>query len=161
MKEENMSFLLEIAGDGPLKREYQEKVRQYGLGAYISFIGPLPHYAVPKWLRGLDAFVLACRKDKNNDMDGIPVVLMEAMTSYVPVVSTRISGIPELVEDEITGCLAEPGDSSSLANAITRVLGEHDLRSYLCDNALKHINKNFNLRKNTNSLLKHFEGVAS
>lgn len=161
MKEENTPFHLEIAGDGPLKKECQKKVEIYGLQSHVSFIGELPHSAVPKWLQGLDAFVLACRKDRNNDMDGIPVVLMEAMMSYVPVVSTRISGIPELVEDEKTGFLAEPEDPSSLANAITKALGEFVQRINICDNALKHVNENFNLRKNTNSLLRHIERVTS
>jgi glycosyltransferase involved in cell wall biosynthesis len=60
----------------------------------------------------------------NGDIDGIPVALMEAMAAGVPVVSTRLSGIPELVEDGRSGLLAAPGDPESLAAALERVLGD-------------------------------------
>ena len=161
IKEKNISFKLEIAGDGPLKRDYLNQVEKLGLESQVSFIGSLSHDAVPEWLKSLDAFALACRKDKNNDMDGIPVVLMEAMMSNVPVVSTRLSGIPELVKDGKTGYLAEPDDPDSLANAIYTVLKEPSSRDRLCGDAIKHIKKKFNLLKNTDCLLKHFERVTS
>ena len=161
IKEKKIPFKLEIAGDGPLKMEYQSQVVKYSLASNISFIGSLHHSDVPQWLQGLDVFALACRKDKNNDMDGIPVVLMEAMMSQVPVVSTKLSGIPELVEDGETGYLADPENPTSLANALVRVLCEKTHKKRLCSNAAKQINSKFNLLKNTKELLKHFERVTS
>jgi colanic acid/amylovoran biosynthesis glycosyltransferase len=161
LKNENINFELEIAGDGPLKSKYENQVVKYGLESNISFIGSMNHNEVPQWLQGLDAFVLACRKDSKNDMDGIPVVLMEAMMSQVPVVSTKISGIPELVKDGETGYLADPENPTSLAKALVKVLYRKKQNSRLCTNAVKQINKKFNLLLNTNSILDYLERVPS
>jgi glycosyltransferase involved in cell wall biosynthesis len=65
------------------------------------------------------------------DRDGIPVVLMEAMASGTPVVSTQVSGIPELVEDGVTGLLAPPGDAVALADCLERMLADPGLRRRL------------------------------
>jgi glycosyltransferase involved in cell wall biosynthesis len=92
LKDQNIAFHLEIAGDGPMQSELQALVSDGNLSEQVHFTGPLAHEQVPHWLQGLDLFVLACKKDRNGDMDGIPVVLMEAMLAGVPVVSCRISG---------------------------------------------------------------------
>ena len=70
-----------------------------------------------------DAFVVAAKQDAKGDMDGIPVALMEAMSQHVPVVSTRLSGIPELVIHERTGLLAAPADPADLARHLRRAAG--------------------------------------
>jgi len=94
LKDQNRAFHLEIAGDGPMQSDLQALVNDGDLAEQVHFTGPLAHQQVPRWLQSLDMFVLACKKDRNGDMDGIPVVLMEAMLAGVPVISTRISGIP-------------------------------------------------------------------
>lgn len=140
-----------IAGDGPLRPELETLAS--GLGLRVRFTGSLAHAAVGEWLSQLDAFVLACRPDANGDMDGIPVVLMEAMSQGVPVVSTRLSGIPELVIHEHTGLLARPGDSMDLAACIDRLLGSAELRTLLAARALAHVNAEFNRETNLDRLL--------
>src|SRR5882724_1125183 len=91
------SVELRMAGDGPLKSELQQLAQTLGIACITRFDGGLPHHEVAQWMLQLDLFVLACKKDRRGDMDGIPVVLMEAMSQSIPVISTRISGIPELV----------------------------------------------------------------
>ena len=80
-------------------------------------------------MHSLDAFVLACKPDANGDMDGIPVVLLEAMSQRVPVVSTRLSGIPELVVHQHTGMLAEAGDPAGLAEPLRTFFADPALRA--------------------------------
>jgi colanic acid/amylovoran biosynthesis glycosyltransferase len=103
-------FDLKIVGDGPLRDDLVRLRGELGLEASVHFLGSLPHEAVRREIADCDLFVLACRPAPNGDMDGIPVVLMEAMAAGRPVVSTRISGIPELVGPEV-GLLVHPEDA--------------------------------------------------
>ena len=119
---------LVIAGDGPLSNELVQLVEELNQIDVVRFIGSIPHNEVQNWLRTLDIFVLACKQDSRGDMDGIPVVLMEAMSQSVPVISTQISGIPELIIDKETGLLARPGDYHDLALKIDKLLSSPELR---------------------------------
>jgi len=89
-------------------------------------------------------------------MDGIPVVLMEAMSQSVPVISTRISGIPELIIHDHTGLLAQPGDSKDLAIQIDKLLGSAELRASLVKNAAEHVKNEFGRNVNLGRLLSYF-----
>jgi len=161
LKDKGLAFHLDIAGDGPLMEELEDIVNSLDLSLEVSFRGSLPYGQVPKWLEELDIFVLPCRKDSHGDMDGIPVVLMEAMLSGVPVVSTRISGIPELVEDGQTGILADPDDPNGLALGIRQLLSDENLRTSLCENAIRKVRLEFDLYKNVDNLLKLLNGEVS
>jgi glycosyltransferase involved in cell wall biosynthesis len=157
LRDRNIAFRLEIAGDGPLLVELQRLVDEEDLAAQVHFKGSLPHEQVPQWLEGLDVFVLACKKDRNGDMDGIPVVLMEAMLAGVPVISTRLSGIPELIEDGQSGLLAEPANPDQLAGAIDRLLSNDNLYHDLRKQAIARVQSEFDLAVNVarlNDLLK-------
>jgi glycosyltransferase involved in cell wall biosynthesis len=105
---------------------------------------------------GLDAVVLACKKDKHGDMDGIPVVLMEAMSQSIPVISTQISGIPELIVHGHTGLLAKPGDHHDLATQIDMLLGSAQLRTRLVSEAAIHVENEFGQKVNLIRLMKLF-----
>ena len=159
LKDQNRAFHLEIAGDGPLQSELQALVSDGDLAEQVHFKGPLAHDQVPRWLQGLDIFVLACKKDRNGDMDGIPVVLMEAMLAGVPVISCRISGIPELIEDGQSGLLAEPENPDQLAGAIARLLSDDNLRNDFRTNAMATVQAEFELSKNVAVLDKLFREV--
>ncbi len=142
-----------IAGDGPLKLALEQLVRELDIIDSVTFEGSLSHQKVAAWMRELDIFVLACKKDSNGDMDGIPVVLMEAMSQSVPVISTRLSGIPELVIHQQTGLLAEPGDEFDLAQQIDKLLNGNGLNERLKVNALAHVQKEFSTEVNLDRLL--------
>jgi glycosyltransferase involved in cell wall biosynthesis len=159
LKDRNIAFNLEIAGDGPLQSELQALVSDGDLSKQVHFIGPLAHEQVSHWLQSLDLFVLACKKDRNGDMDGIPVVLMEAMLVGVPVISTRISGIPELIEDGHSGLLAEPASPDHLADAISRLLSDETLYGDLRKNAIARVQTEFELSNNVARLTKLFKEV--
>jgi glycosyltransferase involved in cell wall biosynthesis len=160
LDERDIPFHLEIGGDGPMLTELQTLAGDENLAERVSFIGPLAHDQVPKWLQRLDLFVLACKKDRNGDMDGIPVVLMEAMLSGVPVISTRISGIPELVEDGQSGLLAEPANPDQLAGAIARLLSDQNLCRDLRKHAIAQVQTEFDLATNVARLNELFKEVT-
>ncbi len=141
-----------IAGDGPLRASLQELAQE--LGIRVRFEGGIEHERVADWLRSLDVFVLACRADANGDMDGIPVVLMEAMSQRVPVITSRLSGIPELVIHERTGLLAPPADPQALAEELRRLLESPELRARLTAAAADHVQVEFGQDVNVDRLLR-------
>ena len=155
---------LSIAGDGPLRAGLEALASELGIRAQVHFEGAMGHAAVGTWMQSLDVFALACKADANGDMDGIPVVLMEAMSQRVPVVSTRLSGIPELVIHEHTGLLAPPADPPALAAQLRRLLDAPEgpeLRERLTEAAVQHVQAEFGQAANLDRLMQYFPAAAT
>lgn len=110
---------IRIAGEGPDETELRRTADEApGSGCTVHFLGALSAEQVFGELASADVFGLACRQSPDGDMDGIPASLMEAMAMELPVVTTNLSGIPELVEDGRHGRLVEPEDLVGLAKAL-------------------------------------------
>jgi glycosyltransferase involved in cell wall biosynthesis len=119
---EGEAFRAVIVGEGPRRRALEALVGRLSLGSRVELAGAEEPDRIRDRMAGSDLFVLACRRARNGDVDGIPVSLMEAMAAGVPVVSTRLSGIPELVTDGEEGRLAPPGDAIALSDRIREAL---------------------------------------
>lgn len=120
---------LTIAGeDGPAGTPVRGLVAGRGLGDVVRIVGPLSQWELLALYRECDVFALACRVVADGDRDGIPNVMMEAMAAGLPVVSTTVSGIPELVRHGVNGLLVPPEDPESLAGALRRLATDHGLR---------------------------------
>jgi len=154
-------FRVEIAGDGPLKASLLKQAEQEGVGGLITFLGPVANDAVPGWLAGLNQFVLPCRIDSNGDMDGIPVALMEAMAAGVPVISTTVSAIPELIENEVSGLIVPPADPHSLSGAIARLLDSAELRSRCSEGGMRKVAEEFSEQVNAEILATLFKSILT
>ena len=100
---------------------------------------------------------LPCIATSDGEMDGVPVSLMEAMALGVPVVSTRLSGIPELVRDMETGLLVPPHDSKALADALALLLKDRELAHRLASGGLQHVQREYDLCSNTRLLARLLE----
>ncbi len=159
LKKEGVAFKLQIAGGGPLKNELEDLARRLDVTDSIDFIDSISHKDVSGWMKSLDAFVLPCKKDEHGDMDGIPVVLMEAMLSGVPVITTRISGIPELVVNEVTGLLCEPNDAVNLAKKISVLISGDGLQQGIYENAELKVKSEFELNSNVKKLFTLFQEI--
>lgn len=122
LSQSNVDFECQIIGSGPLEPELRAQIAMHRLGDRVKLLGALKQEQVRTLLRQAAVFVLPSVVTPTGDRDGIPVALMEAMACGVPVVSTRVSGIPELVIDGQTGLLASPGDAQELADCIRRCL---------------------------------------
>ncbi|MDY0042858.1 MAG: glycosyltransferase, partial [Desulforhabdus sp.] len=117
-----VDFQLVQIGSGEITPQLIDLVHDLGIGGRVQLLGTLPHEEVIKHYRSAHCFALACKIAVDGDRDGIPNVLVEAMAVGLPVVATRVSAIPELVEDGVTGTLVEPENPAAMADAILRVL---------------------------------------
>lgn len=143
-------------GGGPLSPGLQRIARELDLHARIRWLGPQAHAAVLDAYRSADIFVLPCRISRNGDRDGLPNVLLEAQSQRVACVSTRVSGIPELIVDGVTGLLVEPRSPRALADALSRLIGDPSLRSTLADAGFERATKEFSLHSGADLLARRF-----
>ncbi|WP_269518241.1 glycosyltransferase [Alteromonas sp. BMJM2] len=147
---------LSVGGDGPMLDELKTKAKSLQIENDVHFEGAIPRCVLNEWMQKVDVFVLACKKDRNGDQDGIPVVLMEAMMRSVPVISTSLSGIPELIIDNKTGLLAEPNSPLDLASKIETLIVDANIGS-IVENAHNFTTKEFGRRVNTQRLISFFK----
>lgn len=121
LHQQGIDFECQLVGGGSDRPELERQIVALGLGNCVHLLGPRSQDEVAELVAAADAFVLPSVIQSNGKMEGIPVVLMEAMACELPVVSTRISGIPELVEDGETGLLVPPRDAQALAAALSKL----------------------------------------
>jgi glycosyltransferase involved in cell wall biosynthesis len=145
-----------IVGCGPQEGALKRRIARHGLSDVLHLTGALPQEEVGKALYGASIFVLPSVVTASGDRDGIPVSLMEAMAAGTPCVSTRVSGIPELIEHEREGLLAKAGDAAALASAIERLLDDAALRDRLAHAARTKIESEFDARIEGRKLLELF-----
>jgi len=156
LRERGTDFVCHLVGDGPLRREVEARVAQPGLREQVRFHGGLTRVEVARLFSEADAAVLASVPTRRGKREGIPVVLMEAMASGLPVVASAVSGIPELVEPGRTGLLVPPGDAAALADALQALEQDRELRFRMGLAGREKVLREFNLRTNTLELLRLF-----
>lgn len=148
----NIKIKLNIAGTGPEKENLMVLANQLGIENHVVWEGAISNENVHQWLQTVDVFALACKKDCKGDMDGIPVVLMEAMATGVPVISTEISGIPELIKKGITGLLAQPDHVESFASKLEIYYSNRYRMNLVTSYARQKIENEFSLEKSVDQL---------
>lgn len=144
LKQMGIPFLCNIIGRGNLFEAHGRLIDELGLSDHITLLGPKTRGDVLRAYAHHDVFVLASTISKNGDRDGIPVVMMEAGLFGMPIVSTAVSGIPELVIDGFTGLIVPPEDPAALADAILRLAKDPGLRRELGSNAQDIVRHDFN-----------------
>jgi len=137
----------------------RRRIDELGLGEHVSLQGPVTQQELRELYLQADVFALPCQILASGDRDGIPNVLAEAMASGLPIVSTGISGIPELVADGVEGFLVPERDSSALARRIGKLLDDAQLRQQMGQGARQRICASFDSRKTTIALNELFNGA--
>ncbi|MEI7787370.1 MAG: glycosyltransferase family 4 protein [Chlorobiaceae bacterium] len=157
LKKRGIKFHLTFVGDGPDKNALEQFVVSSSLSGSVTFTGALGQDKVHSYYDNADLFVLA------SFAEGVPVVLMEAMAKEIPVISTRITGIPELIEHEHDGLLATPGDREDLALQIRKLLDNPDLRRELGQAGRKKVSSLYNQHINNQQMVNlfHMESQTS
>ena len=146
-------------GDGPLRDVLEAMARTMGLSGRIEWRGPQPHGQVLDAYRASDIFVLPCRVSADGDRDGLPNVLLEAQSQSLVCVSTRISGIPELIEDGTTGLLVDPCAPKELAEALCRLITDPELRQRLGEAGFARTRQRFSMDAGADRLTVRFKAM--
>ncbi|MBN2412349.1 glycosyltransferase family 4 protein [candidate division KSB1 bacterium] len=139
LKNEKIRFKCKIIGHGPEKDNLLKLVKDFNLSDEVEFLGTVPPAEMKKYYALSDVFALPCRITETGDRDGIPNVLAEAMAMGKAVVSTKISGIPEIVLHGKTGMLIEPENPEQLAKGINDLLANPEKRKQIGRNARSHL----------------------
>jgi colanic acid/amylovoran biosynthesis glycosyltransferase len=145
------NVILRLVGDGPDRKRLESAAAGLGISQQVIFEGAQGHHRVLELYRSADFFALA------SFAEGIPVVLMEAMAVGIPCVATRITGIPELIEDGVSGILVPPADAGSLAAALERLIVDPSFRDSLGRNAHQKIMREYNFIHNLERVKELFE----
>ena len=143
---------LELIGDGPLRGDLEARASELGIADRVRFRGACAEPEVAAALGVADLFVLPSVVASDGQMEGLPVALMEALASGVPTVSTRLSGIGEIVVDRETGLLCRPGDAEDLARAIAETAADPDATVRRCRAGRELVRTEFELARSIGSL---------
>ena len=131
LADQDVAFTCRMIGDGPDRDRLAERIESHGLSDRVQLAGRMTSDEVARALAEADVLVTPSVPTRSGKREGIPVVLMEAMAAGLPVVASRLSGIPELVEDGVSGHLVPPADPAALAAALERLAAEPELRARL------------------------------
>lgn len=153
-------FSCTIIGEGPERPRLEALRRELGLEACVDLPGPMPQNEVVRHMSESTLMVLPCVVAPNGQSDGIPNVLMEAMATGLPVVSTRISGIPELVEDGVNGRLVPAQDAPALAATVEALLQDAQLCETFAQAGRRKVERDFDVRIEAGKLLERFGVVC-
>jgi glycosyltransferase involved in cell wall biosynthesis len=156
LRDRGVAFRCVLVGDGPERAPLEARIRAAHLADEVRLLGARTQDEVQRLLATAHVVVHPGVITPSGMMDGIPVALMEAMASGCPVVATRLSGIPELVEDERSGLLVEPRDPVQLADAVERLLADPALRGRLATAARRAVIREFGLERNVRLLAELF-----
>jgi glycosyltransferase involved in cell wall biosynthesis len=148
---------LTLVGYGPLEADLRTRARRLGLESRVRFTGPLDQPALLEVYRASDLFVTSPRIAPDGDRDGLPNVVVEALSQGLPVVASRIAAIPEIVEDEVNGLLVPPEEPAPLAAALERLVGDPGRRRRLGATALERLGDRWDVEAGADRLAALFD----
>jgi glycosyltransferase involved in cell wall biosynthesis len=158
-KHKGIDIRVELIGVGEEEGELRALAKKLGIGDAVVFLGSQNAVAVRQLLGRACVFALPAREAADGSKDTLPVAITEAMGAGVPVVSTPIAGIPEIIENESTGLLVTPDDPRALAGAIERLLADDELRDRLARAGRVMVEKNYDRRETARAITELWQNV--
>ncbi|MGO8880497.1 MAG: glycosyltransferase family 4 protein [Desulfomonilaceae bacterium] len=156
LQDSGLNFKLTLAGDGPRKFQLKYLTRKLRLTDRVNFPGFVPYNFVSDLFCSADVFVMSSAVHRTGDRDGLPTVIMEALTHRLPVVSTDVCGIPEVIHDGTTGILVPQNDPDSLAKAILAMIRDRNSALNMARNGRDLVLREFNQARNHRKIFELF-----
>ena len=141
-------FRCQIIGKGDQENALRAQIERLSIGEYVEMSGPLPQKEVFRLVQEAAVVAAPCIIGDDNDRDGMPTVILEAMALGTPCISTDVTGIPEIIRHEKTGLLVRQNDPAALATALKRLLSDPSLRGQLARQGRELIEADFDIRQN-------------
>ena len=157
LKDSGLDFTLTLAGNGPKKKQLGRLSQKLGLGDRISFPGFISHERVPDLFHSANIFLMPSVVHESGDRDGIPTVIMESLLYRVPVIATNVSGIPELIENGVTGLLVPEKDSPAIASAVLNLLKDKKSAIDMAERGRLTVLEHFDPEKNCQKVLRLYK----
>lgn len=161
LRQKGLPFRCRIIGGGEERAALERMIASKQLNEQVELLGPQSQDEVVRLLRTADCYVQPSIITPSGKMEGIPVALMEALACGLPVVATNISGIPELVRPDETGILVPPAEASALAHGLATICDHPEQANRLAENGQRLVQQEYNLRTNTEHLLRLFKQVTT
>ena len=136
--------ILEIVGQGPLLSALRDKAVEQNIQDNVLFLGKVSKEKLVISYNGCDVFVMPSEADDKGRYEGFGIVYLEANACGKPVIGTRHGGVPEAVEDGVTGILVDPGNAQQLADAMLLLLGNKELRNKMGQAGKQRVEDEFN-----------------
>jgi glycosyltransferase involved in cell wall biosynthesis len=126
LKTRGLKFRCHIIGEGPLESSLAAQIGDAQLGEHVQLLGARSQREIRQHLAAANLFVLPCTTEADGGMDNLPTVIMEAMAAGLPVISTPLAGVPEMVLPGVTGALVPQRDPHALAGALERLIVDRE-----------------------------------
>jgi len=152
LSERGLKFQCEIVGSGELRPALENLATELHIQDSVKLVGPKPQEEVVSGYLRAAIFALPCVIGRDGNRDGLPTVLLEAMASGLPVVSTDVTGVPEIIDTNKTGLIVPPGDHTALADALACLLVDPALRERLAAAARLKVERDFDIHRNVGVL---------
>lgn len=161
LKQRGVSMRCTLVGDGGLRGQLLEQIERLNIQDVIDMVGPMPQPEIIKFMKSANMMIAPSVISEDGDRDGLPTVLLESMALGTPVISTQVAGIPELVQDGVTGLCVPPNDPEALADAIERLLDDPELCKTLSLNSRALIEREYDEDKNVAVLQQLFSAAIN
>jgi len=152
LRKRGINFSCEIIGTGPLQVFLAAHIERLGLSGQVRLVGAKSQEEVRRRLAAAELFVLACQPDSDGGSDNLPTAIAEAMVAGVPVISTKLAGVPEMIADGVDGLLVPVGDHHALCTAMAKLLTDRTLARQFAAHARTSAERKFAVQSTTREL---------
>lgn len=156
LKERHVPFQCKLIGAGPLQKEIEKKIDQGKLHDMVQLLGPQTQEEVLRHFHESHCYVLTCKTGSNGDQDGLPVAMVEALACGIPVITTPMTGNPEVIRNEYNGLLVPFEEPSAVAAAMEKMVRQRSFYDALCKNTRESVEQQFDIRQTTAQLSQYF-----
>jgi len=152
-------FNCEIIGEGPLEETLRAQIASADVKGCVRLAGPQTQAQIALRLSHATIFVLPCTREADGGMDNLPTVIMEAMAAGLPVISTPLAGIPEMVEHDVNGELVPERDPAAICSAMERLISDPERARRLGDRGRQIAQEKFSIETSARALIELFQGT--